>query len=80
MPNVILFSDDASYQKALTTDTAFTTITSVGKTAPYSGIYKCVGCGHYVVSTAGNHMPPQNHPQHSASQGAIRWQLVVAHS
>jgi len=80
MPNVILYSDDADYQKALSTDQAFKTITPVGHTAPHSGLYKCVGCGHVVVSTAGNHMPPQNHPQHSTSQGAIRWQLVVSHS
>jgi hypothetical protein len=79
MPNTILWKDGPTYQKAQATDSAFTTITPAGHTAPYSGLYRCVGCGHIVVSTAGNHMPPQNHPQHSVSQGAIRWELVVTH-
>ena len=58
---------------------AFDTLTAVGKTAPYSGIYRCEGCGHMVSSTKGNHMPPQNHPQHSVLQGAVRWRLIVGH-
>ncbi len=62
------------------TDSAFDTITPVGHTAPYSGIYRCVGCGHMVVSTGGHTLPPQNHPQHTPLQGSIRWQLVVSHS
>lgn len=59
--------------------TAFDTITQVGHAAPYSGIYRCEGCGHEIVSTQGHTLPPQNHPQHSASQGAIRWRLIVSH-
>jgi len=58
---------------------AFDTITPVSQAAPFSGIYRCEGCGHQIVSTEGHHLPPQNHPQHSSSQGAIRWRLIVAH-
>lgn len=58
---------------------AFDTITPVGHAAPYSGIYRCEGCGHEIVSTHGNTLPPQNHPQHSPLQGAIRWRLIVSH-
>jgi len=58
---------------------AFDTITLVGQKAPYSGLYRCEGCGHEIVSTYGNTLPPQNHPQHSVAQGAIRWRLIVTH-
>jgi hypothetical protein len=59
---------------------AFDAITPVGKPAPFSGIYRCEGCGHMISSTKGNTLPPQNHPQHSPSQGAIRWRLIVGHN
>ncbi|CAM3169517.1 hypothetical protein SPAN111604_07995 [Sphingomonas antarctica] len=58
---------------------AFDTITPVGHSAPYSGIYRCKGCGHMISSTKGHTLPPQNHPQHSTAQGQIRWQLIVGH-
>jgi hypothetical protein len=58
---------------------AFDTITPVSKPAPFSGIYRCEGCGHMISSTKGNTLPPQNHPQHSVAQGAIRWRLIVGH-
>ena len=61
-------------------DQAFDTITPVAKPAPHSGIYRCVGCGHMISSTKGNTLPPQNHPQHTVAQGAIRWQLIVGHN
>jgi hypothetical protein len=56
---------------------AFDAIHSAGHLAPYSGIYRCEGCGREVVSTSGKHLPPQNHHQHSYAQGNIRWRLVV---
>ena len=62
-----------------TTHAAFDAITGAGHTAPYSGIYRCEGCGKEAVSTEGNTLPPQNHHQHTQAQGAIRWRLVVAH-
>ena len=48
-------------------------------TTPYSGIYRCAQCGHEVTSVSGYPLPPQNHHQHTPGQGAIAWQLLVAH-
>lgn len=45
---------------------------------PFSGIYRCEGCGLNDVSTHGHPLPPQNHHQHTLQQGHIRWRLVVA--
>ncbi|GFO68565.1 hypothetical protein GMLC_21440 [Geomonas limicola] len=59
---------------------AFDTLTNPGAVTPHSGIYRCEGCGREVVSTQGHVMPPQNHHQHSYSQGNIRWRLVVGHN
>lgn len=56
---------------------AFDSIHTPGTSTPNSGIYRCEGCGHEVASNAGNPLPPQNHHQHSISQGNIRWRLVV---
>ena len=57
---------------------AFDQIHPAGTATPYSGIYRCEGCGRNDVSTEGHPLPPQNHHQHSPQQGAIRWRLVVA--
>lgn len=56
---------------------AFDNVYSPGEAAPYSGIYRCAGCGREVTSEEGQPLPPQNHHQHTASQGAIRWRLTV---
>lgn len=48
-----------------------------GTQTPYSGIYRCVVCGHEVVSTHQHPLPPQNHHQH-ANRQQITWQLLVA--
>jgi hypothetical protein len=48
-----------------------------GDTVPVSGIYRCLGCNREITSNAGDPFPPQNHHQHSSSQGAIRWKLNV---
>jgi hypothetical protein len=45
--------------------------------APHSGIYRCMGCGKEVASNQNQPLPPQNHHQHSQTQGAIRWKLIV---
>jgi len=58
---------------------AFDQIHTAGSLTPYSGIYRCEGCGHEVSSTAGHHLPPQNHHQHTYAQGYVRWRLVVTH-
>ena len=48
-----------------------------GEVVPHSGIYRCMGCGREIASNEGDPFPPQNHHQHSPSQGRIRWKLVV---
>ena len=48
-----------------------------GTPTPFSGIYRCMGCGREDVSTHLHPLPPQNHHQHSVAQGKIRWRLVV---
>ena len=58
-------------------DQAFDTLSSPGTSTPYSGIYRCEGCGSEIASNAGNPLPPQNHHQHSQAQGTIRWRLIV---
>ena len=48
-----------------------------GSSTPYSGIYRCMGCGREIVSEDAKPLPPQNHHQHSYGQGEIRWKLIV---
>ncbi|TXI81145.1 MAG: hypothetical protein E6Q40_13980 [Cupriavidus sp.] len=59
------------------TGVAYNTILGPGSETPNSGIYRCEGCGASAVSTKGNPLPPQNHHQHNATQGHVRWRLVV---
>jgi hypothetical protein len=59
-------------------DPRFDPVQDPGSVTPYSGIYKCQGCGHEVVSMAGDPLPPASHHQHSLAQGGIAWRLVVA--
>ena len=56
---------------------AFDTELTPGTIAPNSGIYRCTACGDENACNKGNPLPPQNHKQHSPSQGAIRWKLLV---
>lgn len=59
-------------------DAEFDRVHQPGFKAPYSGIYRCSGCGFEVASNENQPLPPQNHHhQHQPAQGAIRWQLVV---
>lgn len=58
-------------------DPAFNAVHQPGSIAPFAGIYRCVGCGHEIGIAEGHVLPPQTHPQHPASAGAIRWQLLV---
>lgn len=50
---------------------------SPGSTVPVSRIYRCPGCNREVTSNEGDPFPPQDHHQHSPSQGKIRWKLNV---
>jgi hypothetical protein len=47
-----------------------------GDTVPYSGIYRCAGCGNSSTNVRGHIFPPQGH-QHGLLDGPIRWQLIV---
>ena len=58
-------------------DEAFDKVWTPGSSPPYSGIYRCEGCGDEIAGNKGNPLPSQNHKQHSTSQGNIRWRLVV---
>jgi len=44
---------------------------------PVSGIYQCMGCKREITCNEPDRFPPQNHHQHSSSQGGIRWHLIV---
>jgi hypothetical protein len=59
---------------------AFDQINHPGTTTPWSGIYRCEGCGREITSVKDYSLPPQNHHQHTISQGTIRWKLVVTHN
>lgn len=48
-----------------------------GKIVPFSGIYRCIGCGREIASNENDPFPPQNHHQHTQAQDAIRWRLIV---
>jgi hypothetical protein len=56
---------------------AFDQLHNPGAATPYSGIYRCEGCGREVTSVSNHALPPQNHHQHTPAQGAIRWRLIV---
>jgi len=48
-----------------------------GDTVPVSGIYRCLGCKREITSNDKDPFPPQNHHQHTTSQGSIKWKLNV---
>ncbi len=56
---------------------AFDTEYGPGKTVPWSGIYRCMGCGWEIAANESTPFPPQNHHQHSVAQGSVRWKLVT---
>ena len=58
-------------------DGDFDTLHTPGVATPYSGIYRCTGCGREVTSVYSHPLPTQNHHEHAAGQGLIRWHLVV---
>jgi hypothetical protein len=79
MPNY----KDGTLFNQLPNDANFDTIHMPGQLAPFSGIYKCVGCGFEAVSRSGDHLPPQvNCSQHAARwpnvYGEVRWKLAAA--
>ena len=58
-------------------DAAFDGEYGPGSPAPFSGIYRCMGCNREVASNGPEPLPPQNHHQHTLEQGSIQWRLVV---
>ena len=66
----------ASYLAKSESET-FDAINNPGAATPFSGIYRCTGCGKEIVSEEQKPLPPQNHHQHTASQGEIRWKMIV---
>lgn len=56
---------------------AFDAFLRPGTEAANSGIYRCNGCAREIAANKGQPLPPQNHHQHSQSQGDILWQLIV---
>lgn len=50
---------------------------NAGDKAPYTGIYRCAGCGNSRAAYKGDRFPPPNHHDHNALQTKMRWQLVV---
>lgn len=58
---------------------AFDQIWDPGTAPDYSGIFRCEGCGREITHIGGTRLPPQNHHQHTAAQGRIRWRMVVSH-
>lgn len=56
----------------------FDAIHNPGVATPFSGIYRCTGCGHSITSVRPHPLPPQNHiHQHQNLLVPIRWQLIV---
>jgi hypothetical protein len=66
----------AHFLGALASD-AFDQLHTPGSDTPFSGIYRCDGCGREVVAEFKKPLPPQNHHQHLPVQGLIRWRLIV---
>jgi hypothetical protein len=51
-----------------------------GVKTTWSGIYRCIACGHEGVHTKDKPLPSQHHHQHKPGQGKIQWKLVVTDS
>jgi hypothetical protein len=60
-------------------DAAFDSIWKPGTRPEYSGIFRCGGCGKEITHISSEALPSQNHHQHTAVQGDIRWQMIVSH-
>jgi hypothetical protein len=75
MATVIVYKYDQFLTKS--DDEKFDKIHEPGTPTPYSGIYRCEGCGKEATSVHPHPLPPQNHHQHTAEQGKIRWRLAV---
>ncbi|MFY9141575.1 hypothetical protein [Sulfuricurvum sp.] len=71
------YTDSSNIRKVEGTKEWWQNTYSPGTKVPISGIYKCLGCGDEIASNKGDPFPPQNHHQHLAIQGHIKWKLIV---
>ena len=58
----------------------FDMVLDAGQRTPWSGIYRCEGCGREITHTADKPLPGHDHHRHTFLQGWVRWRLVVADS
>ena len=58
-------------------EAVYDNIYNPGTPAPFSGIYRCMGCHKEVASNQEEPLPTQNLHQHTPAQGTIRWRLIV---
>ena len=58
-------------------DASFDNTYEPGEHSPYSGIYRCEGCGREITHIGTTTLPPQDHHQHTPIQGSILWKMVV---
>jgi len=56
---------------------AFDRVYQPGEVLEHSGIYRCTGCNREILGEKNKPLPPQDHHQHSPSQGQFLWKLVV---
>jgi hypothetical protein len=59
------------------TDPAFDTDHKAGETTLLSGVYRCMVCGREIVSEESKLLASPNHHEHTATQGSIRWRMIV---
>jgi hypothetical protein len=72
-----LYFRQADIGVATTGTEAFNQEYKPGSTPDHSGIFRCKGCGREVVGEQARTLPPQNHHQHTQSQGAVIWRMDV---
>jgi len=69
--------DTSVVGKGNTTNDHWKKVYGPAENVPVSGIYRCLGCKREITSNRADPFPPQNHHQHEAGQGDIRWKLNV---
>ena len=62
------------------THLAFDTVAASGTVSPFTGIFRCLGCGREIAAATGTILPGEDHHMHRVEQGSVVWQLVVATS
>ena len=70
-----LFKDPDRFTRSK--DSGFDQMHTAGETTPFSGIYRCEGCGHEIVSQEYAPLPCEQSHLHATNEGQIRWRLIV---